>query len=126
MIVLNTWTVDEDDLAEFARVMSEIRLVRLTTGAYRWRLFRDIADPTRLTELFAVQSWEEHLAQHRRIDDSSAELIARARSFDVADGPRSRHLIAIDVEDPPDFDAMIAAHTMMHEMDSSVRLDDTG
>ncbi len=123
VIVLNTWTVNEDDLAEFASVMSEIRLVRLTTGAYRWRLFRDIADPTRLTELFAVQSWEEHLAQHRRIDDSSAELIAKARSFDVADGPRSRHLIAIDVEDPPDFDAMIAAHSMMHETDASVRLD---
>ncbi len=124
VIVINTWKLQEDDLADFASVMSEIRLVRLTTGAYRWRLFRDIADPTRLTELFAVQSWEEHLAQHRRIDDASAELIAKARTFDVAGGPRSRHLIAIDVEDPPDFDSMIAAHSMMHETDSSVRLDD--
>ena len=126
MIVLNTWKVLEDDLADFASVMNEMRLVRLTTGAYRWRLFRDVADPTRLTELFAVQSWEEHLAQHGRIDDASAQLIARARSFDVDGGPRSRHLIAIDVEDPPDFDAMIAAHSMMHETDSSVRLDTTG
>ena len=123
VIVLNTWKIDEEHLAEFASVMSEIRLVRLTTGAYRWRLFRDIADPTRLTELFAVQSWEEHLAQHRRIDDTSAELIAKARAFDVDDGPRSRHLIAIDVEDPLDFDAMIHAHSQMHAVDSSVRLE---
>lgn len=124
VIVLNTWRVEETDLAEFASVMNEIRLVRLTTGAYRWRLFRDIAEPTRLTELFAVDSWEEHLAQHRRIDDASAELIALARSFDRGDGPSSRHLIAIDVEDPPDFDAMIAAHAAMHQTDSSIRLDE--
>ena len=125
VIVLNTWHVEEMDLAEFTSVMNEIRLVRLTTGAYRWRLFRDIAEPTRLTELFAVDSWEQHLAQHRRIDDASAELLARARSFDRSDGPSSRHLIAIDVEDPPDFDAMIAAHAAMHETDASIRLDET-
>ena len=125
VIVLNTWNVEEEDLAQFTSVMNEIRLVRLTTGAYRWRLFRDIAEPTRLTELFAVDSWEQHLAQHRRIDDASAELLARARSFDRSDGPSSRHLIAIDVEDPPDFDAMIAAHAAMHQTDASIRLDET-
>lgn len=124
VLVLNTWKVDEGDLAEFAAVMNEIRLVRLTTGAYRWRLFRDIGDPTRLTELFAVDSWEQHLAQHRRIDDASAELIAHARTFDRAGGPSSRHFIAIDVVDPPDFDAMIAAHAAMHETDASIRLDE--
>lgn len=124
VIVLNTWSIDERRLGEFAAVMNEIRLVRLTTGAYRWRLFRDIADPTRLTELFAVQSWEEHLAQHRRIDDASADLITKARSFDVDGGPRSRHLIAIDVEDPPDFESMIAAHAAMHRSDAAIVLEE--
>lgn len=123
VIVLNTWWIDESDLSEFTAIMNEIRLVRLTTGAYRWRLFRDIAHPTRLTEFFAVQSWEDHLAQHGRIDDASAALIARARKFDRADGPKSRHLIAIDVEHPPDFDAMIAAHEAMHRTDGSIEVD---
>lgn len=126
VIVLNTWKVNEDDLAEFAAVMNEVRMIRLTTGAYRWRLFRDTADPTRLTELFAVESWEEHLAQHGRVDDASIEMMARARSFDTADGPKSRHLIAVDVEDPPDFDAMIAAHEAMHRGDAAIRLDRDG
>lgn len=124
VIVLNTWQIDEADLTEFAALMNEIRLVRLTTGAYRWRLFRDIADPTKVTELFAIESWEEHLAQHRRIDDASAKLIARAREFDRIGGPTSRHLIAIDVEDPPDFEALVAAHAALHEIDGSIRVDD--
>lgn len=120
VIVLNTWQIDESDFAQFVELMNEIRLVRLSTGAYRWRLFRNTADPTRLTELFAVEGWEEHLAQHTRIDDSSRALIVRARSFDRAGGPKTRHLIAIDVENPPDFDEMVATHQEMHQTDGSI------
>jgi len=120
VIVLNTWQIDESDFAAFTSLMNEIRLVRLSTGAYRWRLFRSTSDPTRLTELMAVQSWEEHISQHGRIDDASAALLRQARSFDRSDGPRTRHLIAIDVEHPPDFDDLVASHADMHESDGSI------
>jgi MFS family permease len=120
VIVLNTWTIDDGDFAEFTELMNEIRMVRLRTGAYRWSLFRNASAPTRLTELFAIGSWEEHLAQHRRIDDASAALIARARAFDRADGPVTRHLIAIDVEDPPNFDQLLLTHERMHQTDGSI------
>ncbi|HLF43091.1 MAG TPA: MFS transporter, partial [Acidimicrobiia bacterium] len=120
VMVLNTWTIDDGDFAEFTELMNEIRMVRLRTGAYRWSLFRNASTPTRLTELFAIGSWEEHLAQHRRIDDASAALIARARAFDRADGPVTRHLIAIDVEDPPNFDQLLLTHERMHQTDGSI------
>jgi MFS family permease len=120
VIVLNTWKIAESDFAEFTSLMNDVRLVRLSTGAYRWRLFRSTSDPTRITELMAVQSWEEHLAQHRRIDDSAARLLRRARDFDVEDGPRTRHLIAIDVENPPDFDDLVATHEELHRTDGSI------
>jgi hypothetical protein len=120
VIVLNTWKIDEGDFAEFTKVMNEVRLVRLSTGAYRWRLFRNTSDPTRLTELMALRSWEDHLAQHARIDDSSAALLRKARTFDVADGPTTRHLIAIDVEDPPDFNELVATHDALHQVDGSI------
>ena len=51
VFILNTWTIDEGDLAEFTEVMNEVRMVRLRTGAYRWALFRNASSPTRLTEL---------------------------------------------------------------------------
>jgi len=120
VLILNTWRIDEADFDEFAAVMGLVRLVRLRTGAYRWRLLRNVSDPHSLTELFAVGSWEEHLAQHRRIDDASAAVIAQARSFDQADGPVTRHLIAVDVENPPDFDQLVAVHERMHETDGSI------
>jgi len=120
VLILNTWTIDQEDFEEFAAVMSMVRLVRLRTGAYRWRMLRNVSDPTRLTELFAVGSWEEHLAQHRRIDDASADVIARARSFDRAEGPVTRHLISMDVESPPNFEQLVITHEEMHQTDGSI------
>jgi MFS family permease len=126
VIVLNTWKIAEPDFAEFTNVMNEVRLVRLSTGAYRWRLFRSTSDPTRLTELMALQSWEDHLAQHARIDDGAAALLRRARSYDTDGGPRTRHLVAIDVEDPPDFDRLVVTHEALHQTDGSIPDADPG
>lgn len=120
VVILNVWSIDEEDFEEFASVMNEVRLVRLRTGAYRWRLLRNASDPRRITEFFALGSWEEHLAQHRRIDDASVELIKKARSFDNTGGPKTRHLIAIDVEDPPNFEDLVVAHEEMHRTDGSI------
>jgi MFS family permease len=120
VIVLNTWEIDEADFPAFARVMNQLRLIRLSTGAYRWRLMRNISEPNRITELFAVRSWKEHLAQHTRIDDASAQLLKRARAFDRGDGPRTRHLIAIDVAEVEGFEEMVATHAEMHLHDGSI------
>ena len=100
--------------------MNEVRLVRLSTGAYRWRLFRSTSDPTRLTEMMVLQSWDDHVAQHRRLDDSAAETLRRARAFDNGDGPITRHLIAIDVDHPPNFDEQVAKHDALHKTDGSI------
>lgn len=128
VMILNTWVIDEADFDRFLEVMSEVRLVRLRTGAYRWRLYRNAGDSRRLTEAFLVPSWEEHLRQHRRIDDASAELIRRARAFDRAGGPLGRHLVAIDVTDPaewPNWNELVADHRRMHASDGSVPLEES-
>ena len=125
VMVLNAFDIQPSRVDEFLTVMQDLRLVRLRTGAYRWRLYRDAADPRRLIEMFLVVSWREHLNQHRRIDDVSAALIRRARSFDRTGEPRSRHLIAVDVERPPDFDLLLTTHTHLHETDGSILLEET-
>jgi hypothetical protein len=126
VMVLNSFEIDPDDLQKFVAVMNDLRLVRLRTGAYRWRLYREASDPRKLTEVFLTVSWQEHLNQHRRIDDASAALIRKARAFDQRGHPTSRHLLAVDVESPPDFDELVARHMHMHEVDGSVPLEQQG
>jgi hypothetical protein len=122
VMVVNTWRVAAADVDRFLETMNQVRLVRMRTGAYRWRLYRDASDPHRLTEVFLTVSWEEHMAQHRRIDDASAELLRRARAFDGEGGPVTRHLVAVDVEHPEDWEELISAHDRYHQSDGSIPL----
>ncbi len=124
VLITTNWDIDRDDLSKFLEVMNEVRLVRLRTGAYRWRLYRDAADPHRLTELFLTVSWEEHVAQHRRIDDASAATLRKARTLDKNGRPTTVHRIAIDVEDPHNWDELMESHEQFHRRDGSIPLDD--
>lgn len=123
VMIINGFQVQHDRLGTFIEMMDELRLVRLRTGAYRWRLYRDATDPGRLSEVFLTVSWQEHLNQHRRIDDASAALIRQARSFDVRGEPTSRHLLAVDLESPPDFELLVGMHSDLHQTDGSIPLE---
>lgn len=123
VLISNTWVVDRDQLDAFLPAMQEVRLVRLRTGAYRWRLYRNANDPSRLTEVFLCVSWEDHLAMHRRIDDASRAIIRRAIAFDASGKPRTRHLVAVDMDRPSDWEVLVAAHEVYHRSDGSIPLD---
>ncbi len=122
VLITASWNVDHRQLDEFLAVMQDVRLVRLRTGAYRWRLYRDASNPHRLTELFLTVSWEEHLAQHRRIDDASAAILRRARSLDMNGTPRTTHRVAVDIENPDNWAELVDAHAEYHSRDGSVPL----
>ncbi len=123
VLITTTWDIDHRRLDEFIAVMQQIRLVRLRTGAYRWRLYRDASNPHRLYELFLTVSWEEHLAQHRRIDDTSAAVLRNARHLDVTGRPRTTHMVAVDVESPENWTILVEAHEDYHRRDGSIPLD---
>jgi hypothetical protein len=127
VLVLNSWTIDESRLGEYLQAMAELRRVRLRTGAFRWRLYRHFEEPHRMTEAFSLASWEEHVRQHHRIDAVDAEVIRWARSFDVADGPRARHLVGFEVADPrhrPNWEELVVHHRLVHHEDGSISLAD--
>jgi len=66
VLVTVTYEVPGDDVHEFAESMRLVERHRRRTGAYRWGLFRDLASPHTFVETFVVESWGEHLRQHRR------------------------------------------------------------
>jgi MFS family permease len=125
VMVINTWVIHQDELAGFLGVMDELRQVRLRTGAYRWRLYRNAADPHRMSEFMVLASWADHIRQHQRMDAAAVEVIRRASSFDQGDGPKTRHLVAlsVDPDELPVWDELKAVHDDLHESDGSIPLD---
>lgn len=123
VMVSTSWTVRPDLLDEFVKTMDEMRRIRLRTGAFRWTLYRDVIQPLRFTEVFEVHTWDQHLQQHQRLDTHSLEVIARAITFDVDDGPKTVHLVAVDAESVRDASWSsidLTEHDELHRSDGSI------
>ena len=67
--------------------MREVRRVRLRGGAALWRLYEDVADPDRWVELWAVDSWHEHLREQSRLSEADRFVLARAAALHAGDEP---------------------------------------
>ena len=66
--------------AAFLEAASHLRAPRRRDGATFWRLYRDLADPSRYVERFIVTSWAEYLHQRARATQTDQELEFRVRA----------------------------------------------
>jgi MFS family permease len=69
------------DEAAFLDALTLLRAPRRRDGATFWRIYRDLADPTRFVERFIVASWADYLHQRARSTLADQELEARVRAF---------------------------------------------
>jgi MFS family permease len=76
-----------EDRGRFLAVMEEVRRVRLRGGAMSWRLYEDVAHPERWVELWAIESWEEHLREAGRLTEDDLASLSRARAFHAGEAP---------------------------------------
>ncbi len=81
------YRIDPARRAEFLSVMREVRRVRLRGGAATWRLYEDVADPDRWVELWAVDSWHEHLREQSRLSEVDRAILARAAALHAGEEP---------------------------------------
>lgn len=88
VLVTVSYEVPSDEVRTFAEAMRHVERHRRRTGAYRWDLFRDLAAPHRFIETFVVESWGEHLRQHRRTtvnaDDQYLDPVRRYLGAEVS------------------------------------------
>ena len=76
---------------------------RKRDGAYAWNVFQDTAQPERMIETFLVDSWLEHLRQHRRVTKADRHAEEKLRQLLRAE-PVVTHYIAVEthpVAQPP-------------------------
>ena len=95
VLVTLTYRVAPEQEAQFLDAMAVVRRSRRRTGASRWDLYRDGADPRRFVETFAVPSWVEHLRQHgERL--TGADQAFEERAIGLAEGPPEvQHLFSV-------------------------------
>jgi MFS family permease len=81
VLVTVMYDVPGDDVRAFADAMRLVERHRRRTGAFRWGLFRDLAAPHRFIETFYVESWGEHLRQHRRTTVNADRFLDPVRRY---------------------------------------------
>ncbi len=86
VLITVTYSVPAENTEQYLAAMQRVQASRRRTGASRWYLYRDAADPQRFVESFLVPSWDEHLRQHRErqtVIDQDIEQEAQQ----LSDGP---------------------------------------
>jgi predicted MFS family arabinose efflux permease len=98
VMVTVEYAIDPERAREFEETMLQLRIIRRRDGANFWGLFFDAERPERYVEYFVVDSWMEHMRQHRRGTLADQDIFEHARSFQIGDGtPAVRHQIAADM-----------------------------
>jgi MFS family permease len=96
VLILIEYRVGKADRAAFLRAMHRLSDERRRDGAYGWGITEDAADPERLVEWFTVESWAEHLRQHRRVSRADADVQAEARQYHLGpEAPVVRHFLTL-------------------------------
>jgi len=63
VLITMEYRVPQENHARFRAEMQRLGRSRRRTGAERWSLYQDAADPDRFVENFLVGSWDEHIRQ---------------------------------------------------------------
>ena len=93
VLVTVEYHVPAEHREAFLTAMAPLARERRRDGAYDWNLFQDSAHPERLIEIWLVDSWLEHMRQHRRVTRADQALEERAARFSRA-APRITHYVA--------------------------------
>ncbi len=66
IMVTVTYTIDQQDVPEFLRLMALRRNIRRRDGARNWALLRDLESPERWTESYHIATWDEYVRHNLR------------------------------------------------------------
>jgi MFS family permease len=78
------YRIRAEETAAFLDALTELRAPRKRDGATFWRVYRDLADPSRYVERFIVTSWADYLHQRARATLAVHAQEERVRSFLLA------------------------------------------
>ncbi|RDI60016.1 MFS transporter [Microvirga subterranea] len=97
VMVMVTYRVPQADRPTFLAALERLSEERWRDGAYAWGISENAADPEHVVEWFFVESWAEHLRQHKRVSKADADIQAEARRYHQGtEPPTVQHFLAVE------------------------------
>lgn len=94
------YRIAPEDHPAFLKTLTQLSAERRRDGAYAWGIAEDSADPGVILEWFQVESWAEHLRQHKRVSKADADIQAEVLRFHQGEQrPVVRHFLALNHPD---------------------------
>ena len=85
------------DQPAFLKALNQVSLARRRDGAYAWGVCEDTNDPESMLEWFFVESWAEHMRQHRRVSHHDADQQEALLRFHAgSERPVVQHFLGIE------------------------------
>ena len=98
VLVTVEYHIEPKDRDAFLAAIYRVGAERRRDGAYDWGVFEDVAEEGRWLETFMVDSWLEHMRQHKRVTKADSALENEVRRFLMKGEPRITHFIAAQPE----------------------------
>ncbi len=110
VLILIEYKVEKQHRTAFLHAIDHLSRERRRDGAYGWGITEDSADPEKIVEWFMVESWAEHLRQHKRVSNADADLQGKVLAYHVGpDKPVVRHFLTINDRVPRNGSRVAAA-----------------
>ncbi|MDO3445194.1 MFS transporter [Agrobacterium sp. V1] len=97
VLILIEYNVEKHHRSAFLHALDELSQERRRDGAYGWGVTEDSANPQKIVEWFMVESWAEHLRQHKRVSNADADLQGKVLAYHSGlERPVVRHFLTIN------------------------------
>jgi quinol monooxygenase YgiN len=95
VLVTVQYRIAPKDREVFLDALDKLERERRRDGAYNWGIFEDAAEEGRYLETFLVESWVEHLRQHRRVTNADQVLQEHVNHY-LKEPPHVTHFISAE------------------------------
>src|SRR6202008_1106096 len=95
VLVTVKYHVSPENREAFLAALARLARERRRDGAYAWDVYQDVEHPERILKTFLVDSWLEHLREHRRVTKADRVVEEHAQGL-ARDTPRVTHYIGAE------------------------------
>lgn len=106
VVVTVEYIVRDEDTVEFLKAMAECRRTRRRDGALKWRIMRDLAEPSKWIERYETPTWLDYIRHHNRLTQHDANLSERILALHAGPAlPRVRLMVERQTGSLPETEA---------------------